>query len=184
MELRHRALDSPRVRETHKVMCARDRANEVAVRHVCERREVGLVVVPGTFITLVQALAGRHLFDHDVGRAFAYLASCSYPVPQLFGMWFATQEDGAADLFKGPFVFALVLFPPLGFDLGGAVGGWWGEVFGHGDEVFDFLGAAAVFFHEGEGGGEDGAALLAGLDGACDEALAVSDALDVVEDGY
>ncbi len=48
--------------------------------------------------------------------------------------------------------------------------------------MLDFLSTATVLFHERQRRGEDAFAPLPGLDGACDEAFAVADALDVVQD--
>ena len=55
----------------------------------------------------------------------------------------------------------------------------------HGRRVRDLVagGAAGAFAHEGDGGGEDAAALLAGLDGARREGAAVAHPLDVEKDG-
>lgn len=179
-----RRLDVLGAREPDQVVHPRHRPDEVAVRHVRQRRQVCLVVVP----RLVRPLPLADLHLAYLRRTVADAPARPQPLVQFALCGLRVQRRREADALKGPVVDVL----------GGAVGLVLveGEVLvgverrrgrhprRHLGRVLDRQLAAGAFLHERQRRREDALPPLARLHRPCDEALAVPHPLHVVQDRY
>ena len=138
---------------------ARHRADEVVVRHVGQRLQVRLVAAGVRDAAPGAAPLARPALVRRGGR-----------VGRARQLHAARLEGRRA--------------APFGLFVPGALWRRGRRVAGQRGRVAHLLGAAAALAHEADGGGEDAAALLAGLDGAGGEGAAVAHALDVEQDGH
>ena len=172
-----RAFDLAPRAEAREVVDARHRADEEAVRHVRQRRQVRLVVIAGE----IGAGAAREFVHAHVRRAVADAAAGAQPLAQFLVLRFAGEGDLEADGFEGGGVAGV---GHADAEARGALeaGRGRGDVGGHGELVGDGLAAAGALAHEGHGRGEDDGAALAGLHRTGYEGFSVAHPLDVVED--